>query len=242
MCLGGVQATITPPQRDCATVTDESPEALVNLLVRERVLAVKKKDVMDVTPLSDSELALALKGGDERAFEELVRRHQGRVYAVAYRLTGNREDALDIAQESFVKAYRKIDAWQPRGGFLAWLLRLTTNQAIDTLRRRKRQRHDRLADDRHGEEGDRYVVVSTGADSAREVWAHEIGERVRTALTVLSKTQRTVFVLRHYEGLQLSEIADEIGCTVGSVKVHLFRALKKLQRQLGDLHEVQSER
>jgi RNA polymerase sigma factor (sigma-70 family) len=156
----------------------ESPEALVNLLVRERVLAVKKKDVMDVTPLSDSELALALKGGDEGAFEELVRRHQGRVYAVAYRLTGNREDALDIAQESFVKAYRKIHAWQPHGGFLAWLLRLTTNQAIDTLRRRKRQRHDRLADDRHGEEGDRYVVVSTAADSAREVWAHEIGERL----------------------------------------------------------------
>ena len=220
----------------------ESPKALVNLLVRERVLAVKKKDVMDVTPLSDSELALALKGGDEGAFEELVRRHQGRVYAVAYRLTGNREDALDIAQESFVKAYRKIHAWQPHGGFLAWLLRLTTNQAIDTLRRRKRQRYDRLADDRHGEEGDGYVVVSTSSDSAREVWAHEIEERVRAALTVLSKTQRTVFVLRHYEGLQLSEIADEIGCTVGSVKVHLFRALKKLQRQLGDLHEVQSER
>jgi RNA polymerase sigma-70 factor (ECF subfamily) len=221
---------------------DESPEPPVNLLVKDRVLTVEKKDDMDVAPPSDSELALALKGGDERAFEEIVRRHQGRVYAVAYRLTGNREDALDIAQESLIKAYSKIHAWQPKGGFLAWLLRLTTNQAIDTLRRRKRQRHDRLVDERHGEDSEYSVVVSTSADSGRQVWAHEIEERVRAALTVLSKTQRTVFVLRHYEGLQLSEIAGEIGCTVGSVKVHLFRALKKLQKQLGDLYEVREDR
>ena len=221
---------------------NETPEAVVNLLVGESVLSMTPRDEMDVAALADNELALALKAGNERAFEELVRRHQGRVYAVAYRLTGNREDALDVAQESFLKAYRKIHAWQPMGGFLAWLLRLTTNQAIDTLRRRKRQVHERLADDRRGDEDERLVVVATSIDSGREVRAHEIGERVRAALTVLSPTQRTVFILRHYEGFQLSEIAEEIGCTVGSVKVHLFRALKKLQKQLGDLYEVRNKR
>ena len=210
----------------------------VNLLAVERVLRVRRENDMDVTLLSDGELASALKGGDERAFEELFRRHQGRVYAVAYRVTGNREDALDVAQESLLKAYRKIHAWQPKGGFLAWLLRLTANQAIDTLRRRKRQQHERLVDDRRGNDDERAVVEPSSADTAREVRALEIEARVRAALVVLSETQRTVFLLRHYEGLQLSEIAEEIGCTVGSVKVHLFRALKKLRKELGDLHEV----
>jgi len=96
---------------------------------------------MDHSARGDSELALALRGGDHDAFEELVRRHQGRVYAVAYRLTGNREDALDVTQDAFLKAYRKIGQWRPIGGFLPWLLRLARNQAIDHLRRRERRRH-----------------------------------------------------------------------------------------------------
>ena len=192
----------------------------------------------DGATLSDGDLASALKNGDECAFEELVRRHQGRVYAIAYRVTGNREDALDVVQESLLKAYRKIHSWQPNGGFLAWLLRLTANQAIDTIRRRKRQQHERLADDRHADDDGHVVVEASAADTARDVHAIVIEERVRAALVVLSETQRTVFLLRHYEGMQLSEIAEEIGCTVGSVKVHLFRALKKLQKMLGDLHDA----
>ncbi|MCL4854659.1 MAG: sigma-70 family RNA polymerase sigma factor, partial [Bryobacteraceae bacterium] len=89
---------------------------------------------MNRTSQGDEELALALKAGDRLAFDELVRRHQGRVFAVAYRVTGNRDDALDVAQEAFLKAYRKIHTWQPTSGFLPWLLRLTTNQSIDLLR------------------------------------------------------------------------------------------------------------
>ena len=185
---------------------------------------------------SDTELALALKAGDDRAFETLVRRYQGRVFAVAYRITGNREDALDVAQESLLKAYRKIGIWQPTGGFLPWLLRLTSNQSIDHLRRRKRHQHESL--------DEAFIPTTEGAavepyvqavDVA--VRANEIDARVRASLRVLSPTQKTVFVLRHYEGLQLSEIAEQLGCTVGSVKVHLFRALKKLRGELGDLHE-----
>ena len=206
---------------------------------------MKDDESVDRAALDDSELALALKRGDNRAFDELVRRHQGRVYAVAYRLTNNREDALDVAQESLLKAYRKISAWQPTGGFLPWLLRLTTNQAIDHLRRRKRQRHEQLTDALSPAD-DRGITASsgpfrqngpTGADTGQQVRAHEIDARIRHALRVLSESQRTVFVLRHYEGLQLADIAAELGCTVGSVKVHLFRAMKKLQRELTDLYE-----
>ncbi len=194
---------------------------------------------MDLAAKDDGELALAFKAGDVRAFEELVRRHQGRVYAVAYRLTGNREDALDVAQESLVKAYRKIYAWQPTGGFLPWLLRLTTNQGIDLLRRKKRQRHESLDETFAPEQDHGHAMDAvTIRDTEQDVRAKEIDARVRASLVVLSEAQRTVFVLRHYEGLSLAEIAEGLGCTVGSVKVHLFRALKKLQRELGDLYEA----
>ena len=186
----------------------------------------------------DVELALRLKSGDESAFDEIVSRYQGRVYATAYRVTLNREDARDVAQDSLLKAYRRIDAWEPTGRFLPWLLRLTTNQAIDFLRRRKRERHQPL--------DEAFVPQTAGApvapamqDTEQRVRALEIGERIRGALVVLSEMQRTVFVLRHYEGFQLADIAAELGCTVGSVKVHLFRALKKLQKELGDFYKEQ---
>ena len=187
-----------------------------------------------VNAQADEELALALQGGDEAAYAELVRRHQGRVFATAYRVTGNREDALDVAQEALLKAYYKINTWKPIGGFLPWLLRLTSNQAIDHLRRRKRQPVERL--------DEAFVPTSAGAavepssmHTEDAVRAGEIDERIRGALHVLSRHQKTVFILRHFEGLALADIAVELGCTTGSVKVHLFRALKKLRVELKDL-------
>ncbi len=191
---------------------------------------------MDLSVLSDKDLAQSVKQGNQPAYEELVRRYQGRVFAVAFRVTGNREDALDVAQDALLKAYLKIHTWQPTGEFLPWLLRLSTNQAIDHLRRRKRQRHERL--------DEAFVPTSEGAavepvvmSTENHVRANEIDARVRASLPVLSKAQRSVFVLRHYEGLALAEIAETMGCTVGSVKVHLFRALKKLRVELKDLAE-----
>ena len=191
---------------------------------------------MELAQAGDTELALALKKGETAAYEELVRRYQGRVYAVAYRLTGNREDALDVSQEALFKAYHKIGSWQPTGGFLPWLLRLTSNQGIDHLRRKKRQRTERL-DEAFVPESEGAAVEPSTPSTEVAVRAGEIDARVRAALPVLSESQRNVFLLRHYQGLQLNEIADEMGCTVGSVKVHLFRALKKLREQLKDLHE-----
>ena len=183
--------------------------------------------------LDDKDLALALKAGDRNAFDEIVRRYQGRVYAAAYRITGNREDALDVAQESLLKAYRKIDAWQPTGSFLSWLLRLTTNRAIDHIRRRKRRKQERL-DETFLTESEGVPVEPSVVDTEDAVYANEIDARIRASLVVLSPMQRTVFVLRHFEGFSLAEIADELKCTVGSVKVHLFRAMKKLRGELQD--------
>jgi len=115
-------------------------------------------------------------------------------------------------------------------------LRLTTNQSIDHLRRRKRQRHERL-DEAFVPTSEGAAVEPASMNTEAAVRAREIDARVRASLRVLSPAQRTVFVLRHYEGLALADIAAEMGCTVGSVKVHLFRSLKKLRRELDDLNE-----
>ena len=189
---------------------------------------------IDLEAMSDKALALALQGGEEGAFNEIVRRYQGRVYAVAYRITGSREDALDVSQEALLKAYRRIDRWQPTGAFIAWLLRLTTNQSIDHLRRNKRQKHERL-DEAFVPATEGASVEPSNQSTEASVRGREIDDRVRAALVVLSPAQETVFLLRHYEGFALAEIAEQMGCTVGSVKVHLFRALRKLRVELSDL-------
>ncbi len=209
-------------------------QAVLTFCGHKALLLLNQEDTMDLRALDDQALALALKAGNVAAFDELVRRHQGRVYAVAYRMTGSREDALDVAQEALLKAYRKIGSWEPTGRFLPWLMRLTANQAIDHLRRFKRHKHQPL-DEAFLPETEGAAVEPGTMETADDVRAREIDARVRQALVVLSPTQKTVFVLRHFEGLPLAEIAVQLGCTVGSVKVHLFRALKKLQKELGDL-------
>jgi RNA polymerase sigma-70 factor, ECF subfamily len=181
---------------------------------------------------TDEELALAFQKGDEIAFDMLVRRHQGRVYAVAFRVTNNREDARDVAQDVFVKAYSNPLKWKPTGKFLPWLLRLTLNQAIDLLRRKKRHREETL--DASGSER---MIQAPAAETDRRAQADEINLRIQKALESLSPAQRAVFILRHYEGLPLADSAKELGCSAGSVKVHLFRALKKLRAGLNDLYD-----
>lgn len=178
--------------------------------------------------LSDESLAQRLQNGDRTAFDEIVRRYQGRLFAIAYRIIGNREDALDVTQDVFLKTYRQISDWKPTGKFGAWLTRLTVNRAIDGARQRRRRPMISL---------DQEVppVVQAPDDSSAGARGAEIEVRVQAALQKLSAMQRTVFVLRHYEGHSLAEIAPILGCTIGSVKVHLFRAMSKVRAELNDL-------
>ncbi len=181
-------------------------------------------------PLSDERLVEQSRRGDETAFAELVGRYQRRVYSVAYRVTGTHEDGLDVAQEVFLKARAKLGSWQPRAPFHAWLVRLAVNHAIDHRRRMKR---------REARTGDQSALARAEAprsDSAdARARSNEIDERVRRAMDVLSPAQRTAFLLRHYEGMAMAEIAPVLGCSVGSVKVHVFRAVRRLRAELHDL-------
>ncbi len=192
---------------------------------------MNKKEDFDT--YTDEELAIRWKNGDLRAFEEIVRRYQGKVYAAAYQVTGNREDALDVTQEVLLKAYEKISMWEPRGSFVPWLLRLAVNRSIDYLRKRKRTTHESLNEGIAKVSEDEIHHIPSPSNPLELSRAKEIDEKIRKALEKLSKTQQTVFILRHYQGYSLNEIAEHLGCTVGSVKVHLFRALQKLRTELG---------
>ncbi len=190
---------------------------------------------IDFTTCSDEELAISWKKGNLKAFEEIVHRYQGKVYATAYRVTGNREDALDVTQEVLVKAYEKINQWEPRGAFLPWLLRLAVNRSIDYLRKRKRTSHESLNESIAKISEEEIHSVSSPTNPSDLARAKEIDDRIRLAMGNLSKTQKTVFALRYYQGYSLNEIAEHLGCTVGSVKVHLFRALQKVRNELGKI-------
>lgn len=185
----------------------------------------------------DNALAIAARDGDRQAYEELVRRHQARAYAVALRLTGDRELAFDVAQDAFVKVFHSLEKWNPTGSFVAWLMRMVSNLAIDELRRQQRRRPDRLAAAIRRRPKAGHWLRDGEEVTAAAVYRHEIDERVQEAMAVLSPAQRKVFVLRHYEGMQMNEIAEALQTSEGSVKVHLFRAVRKLRPLLADLAE-----
>lgn len=176
-------------------------------------------------------LGVAFREGDLEAFDEIVKRYQGRLYGAAYRITGNREDALDAAQEALLKIYTRIDAWKPTGSFLAWMVRVATNQAIDLVRSRKRRRHESL-DEGFLSGSAAKPLISPSVDSVSQASLHELEAYIREGLVLLSPMQRKVFVARHFEEFSLAEIAEDLNCSVGCVKVHLFRAVKKMRVHL----------
>jgi RNA polymerase sigma-70 factor, ECF subfamily len=200
------------------------------LMVGERFSSVLDSD--DMTDPSDESLAIALQKGDETAFGVIVERFQGRVYSVAYRFTGNHEDALDVTQDALFRVHQKIRSWKPTGAFGGWVMRVASNTAIDHSRKLQRSRNVIVSVE------DRVLEQQPAKDSPEfDARVKEIDAKIREKLSVLSPTQSQVFVLRHYEEMSLQEIADALECSVGSVKVHLFRAMRKLRTELADSFE-----
>jgi len=189
--------------------------------------------------ISDEALVERFRRGDDSAFEVIVERYQSKVYAIAYRMTRNREDAMDIAQEVFIKAHRGIARWRPLRGFQHWLYRIATNMTIDVLR--KRQRRAAVIVDSEDFSMDRGVAApASSEDPVRNLAIEELGGRIGAAIETLPERQRATVVLRYYEDLSIKEIAAVIGCTEGTVKTHLFRATGKLRNLLGDLNRPEN--
>ena len=184
------------------------------------------------TQREDELLVREVLRGESGSFDTIVRRYQSIVYAVSYRLVRNREDALDIAQEVFIKAFRSLHTWQPTGAFKSWLLRIATNMSIDHLRRRSRMPAFVERDAVGQLEPDAVDERARIKEPSERASESELGSAIQVAVDKLPEKQRTVFILRHYEGLSLKEIAEIMNCTEGTVKTHLFRATGKLRDEL----------
>lgn len=178
------------------------------------------------------------EGSGNPSLKQLVERHSHAVFRLAFRLTGNEEDAEDVVQESFIKVYRKLDTFEERSEIGTWIYRVVANTAIDHLRRRNRlsARHTSLEE---ALEFGRQPVSPTPSPE-RIALGSQIGERVRHALDALSDIERAAFVLRHDQGCSSSEIAEILDLTTSASKHAVFRAVKKLRRLLGSVAETAS--
>ena len=180
--------------------------------------------------LDDAAAVARAMAGDEDAFRVLVERHSRGVFRLAYRMTGSAEDAEDVVQETFVRAYRQLARFEARANFGTWLYRIGFNCSIDHLRTRNhretRQPLDAL---------DRLAPAASGPTSEDLVFAGEIGERVQRALNALSEQERAAFLMRHYHGCSIDEICHALGLRTNAAKHSIFRAVKKMRTELQPL-------
>jgi RNA polymerase sigma-70 factor (ECF subfamily) len=184
---------------------------------------------------SDRELVRASRGGDKEAFRELVERYQRKILSVAIGMVHNRDDALEITQEAFVKAYEKLDRFKGESSFYTWLYRIVVNLGID--RRRREKRHGTVAlEDRPGggEDLEANLPAQRLSDPYQQARSRELGERLRNAIEDLTPDQKAVIVLREVEGLSYDEISQVMQCPKGTVMSRLHYARKVLQDKLKD--------
>lgn len=185
---------------------------------------------------ADAALVRRAAGGDRAAFDLLVERHQRRAVAVAYRLLGNRDDALEVTQAAFLKAYRSVGTLQTPEAFTGWLLRIVSNLSLNYRRGRSLRRGEALPDDDAFAEGGSAASdwLGAGADPTRGIEGRELGEALARALQRLSEKQRAALVLFTIEGRPQKEIAETLGCSVEAVKWHVFQGRKRLRELLKD--------
>lgn len=184
----------------------------------------------------DDELVALARGGRYEAFEELVRRYQRRIYSLVYNMTGHREDAEDLLQEIFIKAYRSLDRFKGDSSFFTWLYRIAVNHTINFLKKRKRTEHDFSFDvmDPAAEFDPVFRHLKARESPVREVTLIELQKKLNAALRKLSDKHRTVVVLHDIQGLPHEEIGRIMKCSVGTIRSRLFYARKILQKELAE--------
>ncbi|MBN1269467.1 MAG: sigma-70 family RNA polymerase sigma factor [Kiritimatiellae bacterium] len=185
--------------------------------------------------VSDEELVRRSVQRDLAAYDELVRRYQGKIYGLVYNMTANKEDAEDVVQDVFLKAYRSLPRFKGQSSFYTWVYRIAINRTINFRKKRTRRAALSLDDADEGIERDpAYVELSSRVSPVREVSIGELQERLNKALLTLSEKHRTVVVLHDIQGVPHEEIAKMVGCSAGTVRSRLFYARQKLQVELKD--------
>lgn len=186
--------------------------------------------------VEDAVLVQRAKGGDLAAFDQLVRRHQERVYGTVYHMTSNHEDAADITQEAFIKAHNALRGFKGDCSFFTWLYRIAVNRTLNFLKqRRQRAVHLSLNDlDFQAEHDPEIVAFTSDRTPRRDIDLGELQEKLNAALLKLSEVHRMVVVLHDIQGLPHDEIATIMDCNPGTVRSRLFYARQQLQAYLSD--------
>jgi RNA polymerase sigma-70 factor, ECF subfamily len=189
-------------------------------------------------PDSDALAISRAREGDDDAFRELVDRHSRAVFRVAYRITGRAEDAEDVVQETFLRAYRQLHRFEARANLRTWLHRIAANCAVDLLRARPKRE---VAEE--PETLERAAGAVTAAEGQlpapeRSLLGVQIRERLAGAMQLLTEMERATFTLRHFEGLSIEEISGTLGLNAGATKHSIFRAVRKMRRELRPFIEV----
>jgi RNA polymerase sigma-70 factor (ECF subfamily) len=184
--------------------------------------------------LTDAGYVARARTGDTEAYRVLVERHSRSLFRLAFRMTGNEQDAEDVVQESLLRAYRQLGKFDERASFGTWLYRIAANCSLDLVRARKR-RSEHLAPQDPDMDDPMLSLPSGDPTPERYALSSEVRERVAGAMSELSATERTAFVLRHFEGMCIEDVSRVLDCQPGAAKHSVFRAVQKLRRALEPL-------
>ncbi|MGA3266784.1 MAG: sigma-70 family RNA polymerase sigma factor [Verrucomicrobiota bacterium] len=196
---------------------------------------VARQDLEPLAPVDEEALVRRARHGDLESYDELVRRYQERIYATIYHMTSNHEDANDLAQESFIKAFEALKSFKGGSSFYTWLYRIAVNKTINFLKQRKNRIHLSLNDlDFNTEHDPDLVALISDKTPRREASLTELQEKLNAALLKLSEAHRLVVILHDVQGLSHEEIAKIMDCNIGTVRSRLFYARQQLQGYLAD--------
>lgn len=179
---------------------------------------------------TDQDAARRVLQGDQCAFRVLVDRHSHAIFRLAFRMTRNEQDAEDLVQETFLRAYKQLHRFDGRCAFATWIYRICVNCSLDLIRTRKLQPTVANWLDQ---------VAAHDPSPERLLQSHQIAGFLSPAMQQLTETERAAFILRHHEGLAIEQIAEILGVQAGAAKHSIFRAVQKLRRALEPIWEVQ---
>lgn len=186
----------------------------------------------------DAQVVRRVLAGETSAYEELVQRHQQRIYATVYHMTANHEDATDLTQETFIKAFQALASFKGDSSFYTWVYRIAVNKTLNHLKQRKQRTYMSLNDlDVQVENDPDLVALVHDKTPRRDANLNEIQERLNEAMMKLSETHRMVVTLHDIQGMPHEEIARIMDCNVGTVRSRLFYARQQLQVWLADFLE-----
>ena len=188
--------------------------------------------------MNDAAAVARVRGGDREAFRVLVDRHSGDVFRLAFRMMGNEQDADDVVQETFLRAYRSLNRFEERSQFGTWIYRIAVNRCYDMLEKRNRGSELRVESAREDDDPLEERIASEGPTPERMLLSKEVRGKVRRVLDELTALERTAFVMRHFEGKPMEEIAKALGVQSSAAKQSVFRAVRKLRRELEPLRAV----